>query len=102
MKILPIIPSIFNFDYELIKKPLQDIIESKMINAIHFDIISDLDKYWDIMQKYNLIADIHLLGSDPIKDLNKLILAKPSFLLRASMHVECGQDKKEFYDLAKI
>ena len=101
MKILPIIPSVYNFDPALIRDQLSDIILSKYINAVHFDNWNDLENYRDLMEKYNIVADIHLLGDNPLNDLAIIIRMKLSCPLRVSMHVESGQDRQQFCKIAK-
>lgn len=101
MKILPIIPSVYNFDSTLIKNTLNSIILSENINAVHFDDYDDLGKYKDLLEKYNIIADIHLLGNDPLSELAIIIKMELNFPLRVSIHIESGQNREKFCRIAK-
>jgi ribulose-phosphate 3-epimerase len=101
MKILPIIPSVYNFDSTSIKDTLNSIILSGNINAVHFDNCDDLSKYKDLFEKYNIIADIHLLGNDPLGELMTIVKMKLNLSLRVSIHIESGQDREKFCRIAK-
>ena len=97
---MPIIPSVFNFSPESTISQLEHMLAGLQIDAVHFDEIDDLPKYYELLQKYHATADIHLLGNQPMEDLKKIINMKLAVPARVSVHVECCTDRAEFCVLA--
>lgn len=101
MKIKPIIPSVYNQNYNSVKNDLNKILESNLVNAIHFDDIEDLKIFRDLIEKYNVIADVHILSISPMEELKKIIDINLKSNLRVSVHIESDIDLSEFISLAK-
>jgi len=96
-----IIPSVYSFEFGSIRESLEDILKSKEVDKVHFDGLSDLSAFKDLMWKYMAIADIHLLSNTPLEELNLLIKMNLPFPIRVSMHVESTEDIKMFSKIAK-
>lgn len=101
MRQKPIIPSVHNFSAETIKDLLVVILKSGESSAVHFDGISDLIDFIDIMRSFRATADIHLLSDTPLEDLNSIIEMKLTFPLRVCMHIETQSDIKHFSSLSR-
>jgi pentose-5-phosphate-3-epimerase len=97
----PIIPSIHGISISKINEPLIRMLESGESRIIHFDGIDDLQDYIEIMDRFQVTADIHLLSDTPLIDLKTIIDMHLHFPLRVSMHDETGTNGKQFCVIAK-
>lgn len=97
----PIIPSVYNFEFDLIKNSLEDILRSKEVGMVHFDGLNDLSTFKNLIGRYAVTADVHLLNDIPLAELNSLLRMNLPFPIRVSMHVESNGDKREFSKIAK-
>jgi len=101
MRLKPIIPSVFNFDPQLIKGELGKMLVASEVTMVHFDNLVDLDNFKELLEKHHSIADIHITGNNPIEELSRVIKMNVSFPLRVLMHIESEADIQDFISLAK-
>lgn len=110
--IAPVIPSIFGIQKESVRTVLLPVLNSRKVNAIHFDIVAvgsentyfntieTFNELGDLLIGYGASADLHLLTSNPLSSLRSIATKDFDFPIRISFHVESDTDEEEFFGIA--
>lgn len=109
----PIVPSILDLEEGYVRDHLSEILRRGNVNSVHVDLyedgreagyfntISKLTELAELVAPHDAIADIHLLSTEPLRDVLRIAALDLSIQMRVSFHVETDIDKDAFISVCK-